>query len=134
MNWKLIIILSLFGLALGVASVFTLTPVTEFVFWVAVTVVTAILIAKYAGGKFFLHGFLVAIVNTFWVTLSQVLLFYTYVTSHPEYLQMVATLPPALADHPRRLILYRAPVVALISGLFVGIVSLVASKVLNRMR
>jgi hypothetical protein len=134
MNWKLIFLLSLFGVGLGIASVFTLTPVVEFVLWVVVTVVSAVLVARYASGKYFLHGFLVACLNTFWVTLAQTLLFYTYVSSHPEYLQMVATLPQALAEHPRRLIVYRSPVVAILSGLFVGLLSWVASKVLNRLR
>lgn len=134
MNWKLIFLLSLFGLALGVASIFTLSPVVEFVLWVGVSVITAILIAKFANSKYFLHGFLVAVVNTFWVTIAQVAMFYTYIVSHPEYLEMVEKLPPALAEHPRRLLIYRSPVVAIISGLFVGLLSWIAGKVINRSR
>jgi hypothetical protein len=134
MNWKLIFLLSLFGLALGVASVFTLSPTVEFVFWIAATLIIAILIARYANGKYFLHGFMVAVVNTFWVTLAQATLFYIYIASHPEYLQMVEKLPPALADHPRRLIVYRSPIIAIISGVFVGLFAWVASKVVNRLR
>ena len=46
---------------------------------------------------------------------------------------MVEKLPPALADHPRRLIVYRSPVIAIISGVFVGLLAWVASKVVNRL-
>jgi hypothetical protein len=134
MNWKLIFLLSLFGVALGIASVFTLSPIVEFVLWIAATLIIAVLIAKYAHGKYFLHGFIVAVINTFWVTLAQAGLFYTYIASHPEYLQMLEKLPPALAEHPRRLIVYRSPVIAIISGLFVGLLSWIASKVVNRLK
>ena len=76
MNWKLIFLLSLFGLALGIASVFTFSPTVEFVFWIAATLIIAVLVAKYANGKYFLHGFMVAVVNTFWVTLAQAAVLY----------------------------------------------------------
>jgi hypothetical protein len=134
MNWKLILLLSLLGLALALLSVYTLSPISEFVVWIVVTIISAVVIGKYAPDKYFLHGFVLAIVNTFWVTVTQVTLFYTYIATHPEYIQMTERLPAALADHPRRLIIYRSPVIAILSGLLVGLFSWIAGKVMNRMK
>jgi hypothetical protein len=46
MNWKLIFLLSLFGLAMGFATVFVLPTKIEPVFWLVIFVISAYLIAK----------------------------------------------------------------------------------------
>ena len=53
MNWKLILALSLFGLAVAVLSLFGL-GIFEFVIWLAIFVLYAVIIAKRAAGKYFL--------------------------------------------------------------------------------
>src|SRR2546430_17102735 len=68
LDWRLILELSLFGLAMAVATVFVIPSSVEPIFWLAIFVVCAYLIAKRAPGKFFLHGFLVSLVNCFWIT------------------------------------------------------------------
>jgi uncharacterized membrane protein len=133
MNWKLIFVLSVFGIAMGLLSVFVYCPpVVEFVLWLVITVVSAVVIARYAPGKYFLHGFCVAVLNTVWVTAAQAGLFFSYIATHPEYLQMTAQLPEALSGHPRRLIVYKAPIIAILSGLLFGLFAWVASKIVKR--
>jgi Na+-transporting NADH:ubiquinone oxidoreductase subunit NqrB len=63
MNWKLIFALSLFGLAMGLATVFVIPTSVEPFFWLPIFMLCAFLIAKNAPGKPFLHGLMVGIVN-----------------------------------------------------------------------
>ena len=67
MNWKLILMLSLFGLAMAVLSLFGL-GIFEFIIRLVIFVLYAVIIAKRAPGQYFLHGFLVSSVNSIWVT------------------------------------------------------------------
>ena len=57
MNWKLIFLLSLFGLAMAVGTVFVITSQIEPWCWLVIFIVCAWAIAAQAPGKFFLHGF-----------------------------------------------------------------------------
>src|SRR5215210_3557650 len=105
MNWKLIILLSLFGLAMAFATVSLVPSTVEPFCWLAIFVISSFVIAKYAQGRHFLHGFLISIVNSFWITAVHVWMYDSYTAGHPEFLQMTAGLPPDLAAHPRRMML-----------------------------
>src|SRR2546426_4238331 len=56
MDWLLILTLSLFGLAMAVATVFVIPSNIEPLFWLVIFIVCAYLIAKRAPGRPFLHG------------------------------------------------------------------------------
>lgn len=131
MNWKLIFLLSLFGLAMGIATVFVIPSHIEPIFWLIIFIICAYLIAKFAPGKYFLHGLLVSIVNSIWITAAHFLLFYQYIAAHPEHLQMVSTMPPVLAAHPRRVMLLIGPMAGIASGIVLGLFSWVASKIVK---
>ena len=130
MNWKLIFLLSLFGLAMGFATVYIIPSTIEPFLWLAIFLVCAFLIARYAPGKYFLHGLLVSIVNSIWITAVHAALFYDYVAHHPEYLLSLQQpgVPEALSGHPRRLMVITGPIIGVISGLILGLFSWVASK------
>jgi hypothetical protein len=132
MNWKLIFLLSLFGLAMGIATVYVVPSNVEPFFWLAIMIVSAVVIARYAGGRYFTHGFLVSILNSLWITAIHAALFYTYVASHPEYMQMIEGLPPVLAAHPRRMMLVTGPIAGILSGIVLGLLSWIASKLFRR--
>jgi hypothetical protein len=82
MNWKLIFGLSLFGLAMAVATVYCIPSNIEPILWLVIFLLCAYLIAKNAAGKYFLHGFLVSIVNCIWITGVHIMLSSTYLASH----------------------------------------------------
>ena len=84
MNWKLIFLLSLFGLAMGIATVFVIPSNLEPLFWLVIFVISAYIIAGRAPGKYFLHGLLVSIVNSVWITAAHVLLFDQYLATHAQ--------------------------------------------------
>jgi len=75
MNWKLILQLSLFGLAMAFATVYVIPSSVEPFLWLPIFVLCAWLIAKRAPGKVFLHGLLLGIMNSIWITAAHVLLF-----------------------------------------------------------
>lgn len=134
MNWKLIFLLSLFGLAMGFATVYFIPSTFEPIFWLAIWLICAYLIAKYAQGKYFLHGLLVGIANSVWITATHAALFYTYIANHPEYLEMMQKpgIPEALAAHPRRMMVITGPIIGVLSGLVIGLFSWIASKIVKR--
>src|SRR2546430_9143995 len=118
MNWRLIVALSLFGLAMGIATVAFIPSNTEPLFWLAIFVICAYVIARRASSRFFLHGLLVSLVNSIWITASHVLFFDYYISHHPQEAAMTAAMP--FSAHPRILMLVIGPLVGLVSGLVLG--------------
>jgi hypothetical protein len=130
MNWKLILQLSLFGLAMGIATVFVISSNAEPFFWLVVFIVSAYMIATRAPGRYFLHGLFVGIANSIWVTLSHVTLVNAYFAHHPKEVAMMASMP--LATHPRVMMALTGPVIGVISGIVLGLFAIVASKMVKR--
>lgn len=130
LNGKLILALSMFGLAMGIATVFVIPSNIEPVFWLAIFLVCAYLIAKRASGRFFLHGFLVSVVNSVWITSAHVLLFDSYIARHAQEATMMAKMP--MPDSPRLMILMTGLIIGVASGLVLGLFCFVAAKLVKR--
>ena len=130
MNWKLILQLSFFGLFMGLATVYFIPSTIEPVCWLAIFIISAWLIAKNAPGKYFLHGFLVSLVNCVWITGSHILLFASYSINHAKEMDMMAKMP--MANHPRMMMLLTGPVVGIISGLVLGLFAFAAGKMVKK--
>ncbi|HXY31417.1 MAG TPA: hypothetical protein VEI06_11970 [Gemmatimonadaceae bacterium] len=128
MNWKLILQLSVFGLAMGIATVFFIPSGIEPYFWLLIFLVSAYFIATRAPGNYFLHGVCVGLVNSVWVTSSHVLLFNQYLANHAREAAMMKTMP--MPDSPRLMMALMGPVIGLISGIVLGIFAVIASKIL----
>jgi hypothetical protein len=128
MNWKLIFLLSLFGLAMGIATVFILPSNIEPWVWLGVFVVCAVIIARAAPGRFFLHGLCVSLVNAVWITGSHVALYDTYITTHAQEVEAMKAMPIS----GRAAMLVVGPIVGLLSGLILGLFAFVASKIIKK--
>jgi hypothetical protein len=126
MNWKLIVQLSLFGFAMGVATVFLIPSTIEPFFWLVIFCICGYLIAIRAPGRYFVHGLLVSIVNSFWITASHILLFDQYIPRHTREMAMMTSMP--LPNHPRLMMALMGPVVGVVSGIVLGLFALVARK------
>jgi len=126
MNWKLIFALSLFGVAMAVASLFGLTGRAEPLLWLVIFIIYAWLIAKYASGKYFLHGLLVSVLNSIWITAIHAAFFSRYVLNNPE---MVRGFPPGM--NPRVLMILVGPIVGVLFGLLAGLFAWIASKIIK---
>ena len=85
MDWKLIFGLSLFGLAMAIGTVFVIPSNIEPIFWLAIFLVCAFLIARKRPDRRFLHGLLVGIVNSIWITTVHIIFFSQYMANQsPE--------------------------------------------------
>ncbi|MDD4967976.1 MAG: hypothetical protein PHT07_00955 [Paludibacter sp.] len=130
MNVKLIFQLSLFGLAMGLSTVFLIPSSIEPILWLVIFVICAYFIALKSSGKYFMSGFWVSIANSFWITASHILFFNAYIASHPQEADMMTKMP--LPDSPRLMMLMTGPVVGIISGLVLGLFAFIASRILQK--
>jgi hypothetical protein len=132
MNWRTIGELSLFGLAMGIATVFVIPSNIEPLFWIVIFVVSGYIIARRCPGRHFVHGLLVGLANCVWVTSAHVLFFHQYMANHPQEAAMMSSMP--LPDSPRLMMLLVGPVVGAVSGAVIGLFAVVAGKLLGRSR
>jgi len=76
--------------------------------------------------QYFLHGLLVSLVNSVWVTASHILLFDRYIANHAQEASMMALMP--LPDSPRLMMVLVGPVIGVASGLVLGLFAVVTAK------
>jgi hypothetical protein len=124
MNWKLIFGLSLFGLAMGIATVYAIPSNIGPLFWLVIFLICAAIIAIRATGKYFLHGLMVSIVNSVWITAAHVLLFDRYIASHAKEAAMMTSIPAP----PKLMMVVMGPIIGVVSGVVLGLFALVAHK------
>ena len=129
MNWKLIFLLSLFGLAMGIATVFWIPSNIEPLFWLVIFGISAYFIAARCSSRYFLHGLLVSIVNSIWITASHVLLFDQYIANHAREAAMMTSWP--MPGSPRLMMAVIGPVIGVVSGLVLGLFAFIASKLVK---
>jgi hypothetical protein len=134
MNWKLIFGLSLFGLAMAFATVYWIPSNVEPFFWLPIFLACAYFIAKYAPGKYFLHGFLTSLVNCIWITGTHIWLYKTYMANHAAEAQQYAKMNAELGLSVRRAMLIMGPVIGIISGIILGLFAFAASKMFRKLK
>jgi hypothetical protein len=130
MNWKLIFQLSLFGLAMGFATVFVIPSNIEPAFWLVILLVCAYAIAKKCATGHFVHGLLLGLANSVWITSAHILLFDRYLAGHSREAEMMTRMP--MPDSPRLMMALTGPIVGLISGVILGLFAFVAGKLIKR--
>jgi hypothetical protein len=127
MNRSLIVALSLFGLAMGFATVFVVSAQIEPAFWLAIFVFSAFAIAKRARDRVFFHGVFVGLLNSVWITSTHVAFASRYLAHHPQ--------EAAMSTHglsARAMMAIVGPTIGLMSGVVIGALALLAKKLLSR--
>jgi hypothetical protein len=132
MNWKIIFQLSIFGLIMAFASVQLIPERIEPIFWLFIFAFCAWVIAKVCPGKYFLHGFLVSMVNCIWITAVHVIFRVTYVAHHPQMASVNTNMPASLLSHPRLTMLIIGPIFGAGFGVILGLFSFIASKIVKK--
>jgi len=127
MNGRLVFQLSLTGLAMGVATVFAIPPLVEPVCWLVIFPLCAYFIARRAPGSYFLHGLLLGLLNSVWITGAHVLLFERYLGHHPGEAAMMAQMPLS----PKAMMLITGPIVGVVSGIVMGILALIVHRLVS---
>jgi hypothetical protein len=130
MNWSLVLRLSLFGLLMAFATVSVVPFAAEPFLWLIIFIICAYVIAKRCDGRYFMHGVLVGLVNSVWITGAHILFAETYMAHHPEQVSMMASTP--WAEHPREGMLVMGPVAGLAFGAILGLFCVVAAAVMKR--
>lgn len=130
MNWKLIFQLSLFGLAMAIATVFWIPSTIEPVFWLIIFGICAYIIAKRCSKNYFFTGFFVSLLNSIWITSAHIIFFTTYIHHHSQEATMMSKMP--MVDSPRLMMLLTGPVIGIVSGLILGLFALVASRIVRK--
>ena len=126
LNWKLILTLSLFGLAMGVATVFFVPSNLEPFLWLVIFVLCAVVIARAGVPRPFVHGLLVSVVNSVWIIAAHELFLDRYLAGHAREAGMpTGGIPLRLA-----MVLFGL-VVGVLSGLVLGFFAWVASRLLK---
>lgn len=128
MNWKLVLQLSLFGLAMAVATVFFVRSNIEPFLWIAIFLACAYFIGAGATPRPFLHGLAIGVVNSVWVTAAHLFFFNQYIANHAREAEMMRSSP--IASSPRLMMAITGPVIGVVSGIVLGIFALVAAKLL----
>jgi hypothetical protein len=117
------------GAVMGFASVFGLTRGIEAWLWLGIAVVTAFLIAWFVPRRRFLHGFLGGALSGILAPVVQAAMFRTYLAHDPDLAASVASLPGDV--DPRLFFLATAPVIGVLSGLVLGILSWIAGRLVG---
>ncbi len=112
------------------ATVYLIPSNIEPLCWLGIFVICAYIIAKLAARKYFLHGLLVSLVNSVWITAVHIFLFDTYRLRHPQEIEMMSKMP--LHESPTLMMLITGPVIGLISGCVLGLFAFIASKLVKK--
>jgi len=130
MNIKLLLQLSLFGLIMAFATVSLIPESIEPIFWLVIFSFCAYVIAKVVTGGYFLHGFLLSVFNSVWITAVHVCFYSSYVAHHPS----AATMAPQtgyFSIHPRLMMLCVGLPFGAVLGLLQGLFAFIASKIVK---
>src|SRR5579872_3557512 len=133
MNWKLIFGLSLFGLAMALSTISVIPEgAVEMCCWIAIFIICAVIVARDAPGRYFLHGFLVSIFNCVWITSAHIIWSDTYLLHHAMEVANYKTMNDKMHLTLTQAMLIMGPVVGIISGLILGLFAFIASKLMKR--
>jgi len=128
MNWKLLVLLSLFGLAMAFGTVYFIPSSIEPICWGVIMLICAYAIAKGAPSMHFLNGFVLGLFNCVWVTGAHVLLSDRYLSEHPREAMMMANPSMPFGDNPKMAMLVVGPIIGIISGIVIGILAWIMAK------
>ena len=127
MSWTLILRLSMLGLAMAIGTTYVIPTRIAGSLFLAIFVLSVVMIALRAPGRFFLHGFLVGLTNWVWVSAAHVILIDAWRARHPVEAIALPALPPLLASVVGLMRRFDLPIPGA-SGLIIGSLSWIASK------
>lgn len=113
---------------MAIATVFVIPSNIEPLFWLVIFIVCAYLIARFAPARFFLHGLMVGIVNSVWITAAHIIFFNAYIANHAREAAMMHNSPLP----PQAMMAIVGPIVGVVSGIVIGLFAVIAAKFVRR--
>lgn len=132
MSWKIVFLLSLFGVVVGFADVYGLSGIAQIIVWLIVFVIFAVVIARRRESDYFVHALLASMLAGFWVGVVHAVFIGTFVAHNPQ-LRAGATMMPK-STHPRLIMVIMGPFVGAVTGVVAGVMAAVAGKIVKRAR
>jgi hypothetical protein len=129
MKWPLIFLLSVFGLAMGFATVNYIAVTAEPFCWSLIFIICAFVIGRYCTEEYFLNGFTVSILNAVWMTILHLTFFTAYASNHDAEMEIMQRL--LMPDDPQVMMFFTGIISGAVSGVILGSLSFVASKLIN---
>ncbi len=126
MNWFIVILLSLFGIVMGLLSVKGMTKGIEPFLWVVLGIFVVIVLAKNPVPKFFLQAFVIGLMWGILNSLMAVFFFQTYLSNNP---QVVAQFQTKGGSVKPGFFLMMGPIIGVVTGLALGGLTWVAKKI-----
>ena len=108
---------------------FLIPPNVEPGCWLVIFLICAYVIAKRRPTRRFVHGLLLGLANSVWITAAHVLLFDRYISGHAQEAAMMKSIP--LAATPKLMMAVTGPLVGVVSGIVIGLFAL-AGKLIKR--
>jgi hypothetical protein len=128
-NWKLISLLSLFGIMMGIISVFGLIKNTEWILWIFIGVISASVMARFVKKRHFSHGFYLGMLNVLLATSVQVIFFSEFLSNNSQFAERLESISISMEE--RLFFLLLAPGVGVLSGLVMGTMTFSAAKFIS---
>src|SRR5437588_4707346 len=116
------------GLAMAFATVSFIPSRAEPLVWLAILIVCAFFIARLRPDRAFLHGLVLGLVTSIWLTGAHMMFFQQYIANHPQEAAMTKSMP--LPNSPRLTMALIGPLIGIVSGAVIGLIA-VAIKVLR---
>jgi len=127
---KLILLLSLFGLAMGLGTVFFISSKVEPFCWLVIFLVSAFLIGRSGTRRPFLTGFLLGLANCAWIVAAHVLFVSRYLAGHPSEAAMLGASP--FSESPRLMMAITGPAIGIVSGIVIGLLAMMTSRIFRQ--
>lgn len=126
MNWTIILLLSSVGLIMGLLSINGYTQKIEPFLWLLFGTIAALVLSRNTDHKIFLHALLIGL---FWGVLNSIIqsAFFDQYLANNTNLQERFKQPVFIK--PRYFVLVTGPVIGLITGLFLGGLTLLLKKI-----
>lgn len=126
MNWKTILLLSLFAILMGVLSVFGVIPDFEWLMWLVIAIVSGYVLNKQTKKLLFTHAVVTGIIMGVFNAVIQSVLFDTYLLTDPQ-IEGLSQWPTTI--EPQYFLLIAGPFIGIVYGLVIGLFALIFKKI-----
>ena len=126
MNWKTILLLSLFAILMGFNSVFGIIQNIEWVLWLVIAIVSGYVLVRNTKKLLFTHAVVTGIIMGVFNAVIQSALFDTYLLNDPQ-IEGLSQWPTTI--EPQYFLLIAGPFIGIVYGLLIGLFALIIKKI-----
>ncbi len=134
MKWKLILLLSLSGILMGVVTLYVIPARFEAVLGTPVFLLCGWFIGRHAEARWFLHGFVLGVLNSVIVTAIRASLPQVYLAHHPEDAVKFARMSAESGATVVQAMLMMGLFTAIVSGVVMGLFAILGSGMVRAIK